>query len=187
MRWSLLLRLRNRPVKETPEGVAGMLSVAIIEAANRLVTRLEEEGFARVEPERFKSEASLLECVLFEWFLRDVVIPIEFPRHTELIRRLLFGKLLLDLNRSGLSAASLNDFDRIHGERSREYAEACRSSESLQSFGALAWMRILGRDEPSDRGTMFLALRGIGELRALVGMGKGYVVREGRPLLPDER
>ena len=187
MRWFLRLLLRNRPAKETPEGVAGALAAAIIESANRLVTRLGQEGFARLEPERFKSDAFLLECVLFEWFLRAIVIPREFPRYADAIRGLLAGKLLLALQLSGVSLASLNDFDHLQGERFTEYTEASRGSESLQSLGALAWMRILGREEPSERGTMLLALQGTAELRALDGIGKACVVSEGRPLLPDER
>jgi hypothetical protein len=162
-----LLRFWSGRLRVTVEETAVALAASIIESANGLVRKLVDEGFARAEPARFASDAFLIECVLCEWFLRDLVLWGRSPRNAATIRRLVGDRLFMDLLRSGLSPASLDGLDRILEERFTEYAEAWSASESLQPFGARAWMRILGRVEPSERGTMLLAVRGAAELRGL--------------------
>jgi len=68
-------------------------------------------------------------------------------------------------SRSGVSAACLEGFDWRYRERFAEYTVSQGISSSLQPLGALAWRRISGSDEPSERMTMLLARR---ELAALV-------------------
>ena len=161
-----LRRFWNKRSRERAEDVAASLAAAIIDGANGLAAKLEQEGFARTEPERFASDAFWLECVFCELFLRQAVIAARPRQDAAVLRQLMNGRLGLDLLRSGMSPASLDDFERTAEIRFTEYFDACRASESLQSFGALAWMRILGREEPSERATMLLALRATAELRA---------------------
>jgi hypothetical protein len=163
-------------VRATPAGIAASLAEGIIHGTNSLRTRLEEQGFPSSDPKRFNSEACVLECVLFEWFLRDLVISAEFGRHANAIRKALTGRLLIDLRRSGLSPACLMDVDPRHRQRFSEYAQALEASSSLQALGALAWRRILGSDEPSDRMTMLFGVRATANLRALQGMARRYTV-----------
>jgi hypothetical protein len=99
------------------------------------------------------------------------------PRGTgAAIREALAGRLAEDLDRSGLSPAVLLDFARLRGERFAEYEEAAGLSISLQALGTLAWRRIADTDDPSDRMTMFLALRATAELQAVRGVGKRYLL-----------
>jgi hypothetical protein len=163
-------------VRATPAGIAASLAEGIIRGTNSLRARLEEQGFPSSDPKRFNSEACVLECVLFEWFLRDLLISAEFGRHTNAIRKALTGRLLIDLQRSGLSPACLMDVDQRHRQRFSEYAQALEASSSLQALGALAWLRILGSDEPSDRMTMLFGVRATANLRALQGMARRYTV-----------
>ena len=163
-------------IKATPAGIAASLAEGIIHGTNSLRVRLEEQGFPSSDPKRFNSEACVLECVLFEWFLRDLMISAEFGRHANAIRNALTGRLLIDLQRSGLSPACLMDVDPRHRQRFSEYAQALEASSSLQALGALAWLRILGSDEPSDRMTMLFGVRATANLRALQGVAKRYTV-----------
>ncbi len=161
-------------VKATPLGLAAALAAGIIRSTNLLHSRFEEQGFRRANPKRFSSEACVLECVIFEWFLRDVVVSVELGRHMRAVRRALARRLVIDLERSGLSPAALMDFDRLHRVRFEEYGKALDASSSLQTLGSLAWLRISGEERPSDQMTMFLAVRATAELRALRGLGKKY-------------
>ncbi|MGH7403885.1 MAG: hypothetical protein ACREKQ_15755 [Candidatus Rokuibacteriota bacterium] len=139
--------------------------------------RIEEQGLSRADRKRFESEACILECLLFEWFLRDIVVAAEFGRHTDTIRQTLAKRLAGDLDRSGLSPAVLLDFARLRRERFAEYWEtAAGAGISLQALGTLAWCRIADTDEPSDRMTMFLAMRATAELQALRGLGRRYIL-----------
>jgi hypothetical protein len=76
----------------------------------------------------------------------------------------LAGRLLVNLQRSGLSPDSLGDFDRRHRERFAEYTFSTGLGASLQPLGTLAWRRISGSDQPSERMTMLLAVRANAEL-----------------------
>lgn len=163
-------------VKTTPTGLAASLAEGVVRGTNLLRTRLEEQGFARADVKRFESEACILECLLFEWFLRDVVVSIEFARRAGAIRRALAKRLSLDLDRSGLSPAALLDFDRLCRQRFAEYEEAMGTTSSLQDLGGLAWRHISSRDEPDERMTMLLAVRATAELRALRGLGQRYAL-----------
>jgi hypothetical protein len=163
-------------VRATPTGLAASLAEGIIQSTNLLRARLEEQGFPSSDPKRFESESCVLECVLFEWFLRDLVISAEFGRHRSAIRKALAGRLRIDLERSGLSPTCLMHFDRLHSQRFQEYSEAFEATSSLQELGAVAWLRIVGSREPSDRMTMLLAVRATAKLRALQGLGKRYTV-----------
>ena len=174
MGWSDLIRRRHPRVKTTPVGVAAALAEAIVESTNVLQSRLAEEGFAWTDPARANMDECLLECAMFEWFLRDVAMSYGFGSQTEAIRRALAGRVLIDLQRSGVSSACLGGFDGRCRERFAEYAEALGASASLQPLGDRAWRRISGREEPSERMTMLLAMRASGELVALRGMAGNY-------------
>jgi hypothetical protein len=183
--WSDFLRRRHR-IKTTSVGVAASLTEAIVLSTNVLRSRLGDEGLARHHPTRFESDGCLLECALFEWFLRDIALIEEFGRHAEDIRRALSGRLLIDLQRGGITATSLKDFDRVSHERFAEYREALETSSSLQPLGHRAWLRISGTGEPSERMTMLLAIRARAELERLRGIGREYLVAERAvPALPS--
>jgi hypothetical protein len=185
MRWIERLWRDDGRVKATPARVAASLAEGVTRSTNLLRIRLEEQGLSRADRKRFESEACILECLLFEWFLRDLVVAVEFGRHADTIRKALGGRLTRDLDRSGLSPAVLLDFARLHRERFAAYREALGAGISLQVLGERAWLRIADTDEPSDRMTMFLAMRATAELQALRGLGKRYtVITAPRPFSP---
>jgi hypothetical protein len=155
--------------------MAAALVETIVLNTNTLQARLGAEGFVWTDPDRTATDEYLLECVLFEWFLVDVAMSGELGSRAEAVRRALPGRLLVDLQRSGLVAAAL---EGLHGrcrERFAEYAEALEISASLQPLGALAWRRISGRDEPSERMTMLLAIRASAELMQLRAAARNLV------------
>jgi hypothetical protein len=176
MRWIDRLWREDQRVKATPGRIAASLSEGIIRSTNLLCTRLLEQASSRADRKRFDSEACILECLLFEWFLRDVVVAVELGRHINAIRKALDERLTRDMDRSGLSPAVLLDFARLHRERFDEYRNALGAGISLQALGQEAWLRIADTDEPSDRMTMFLAMRATAELQALRGLGRRYVL-----------
>ena len=164
MGWSDRLRRRLLRTKTRPEELAASLAEAIVQSANLLQLRLEEEGFAWTDSARAATDECLLECTIFEWFLRDIAASGGAGSENDAIRRAVAGRLLVDLLRSGLPVDSLGDFDRRHRERFQEYEEGLDVSSSLQALGALAWRRISGRNQPSERMTMLLAIRATAEL-----------------------
>jgi hypothetical protein len=166
-------RGRSR-VKATAADVAVTIAAAIVEGTNVLLARLAEQGFAWTHPARTGGEECLVECVLFEWFLRDLAMSYSSRDGTKAIREALAGRVLVDLQRSGLSSGSLGDFNRRHRERFAEYTFSVGLGASLQPLGALAWRRISGSDQPSERMTMLLAIRASGELARLRGLTDGY-------------
>ncbi len=176
MRWIERLWRDDQRVKATPTSVAASLAEGVTRSTNLLRVRLEAEGLSRADRKRFESEACILECLIFEWFLRDIVVVLEFGRHVDTIQRTLAKRLAADLDRSGLSPAVLLDFARLRRERFAEYREALGAGISLQVLGERAWLRIADTDEPSDRMTMYLAMRATAELQALRGLGKRYIV-----------
>ncbi len=189
MRWIERLWRDDQRVKATPSRVAASLAEGVTRSTNLLRIRVQEEGSSLTDRKRFESEACILECLLFELFLRDIVVAVEFGRHTGTIRKALRGRLTRDLDRSGLSPAVLLDFTRLHRERFAEYREALGAGISLQVLGERAWLRIADTDEPSDRMTMFLAMRATAELQALRGLGKRYILISARrscSALPEE-
>ena len=177
---------RGSRVKLTAMGVAATIAEGIVEGTNVLLTRLAEQGFAWTHPARTSADECLLECVLFEWFLRDLAMSYGSEGTTKAIRAALAGRVLVDLQRSGLSAGCLGDFDRRHRERFAEYTFSAGLGASLQPLGALAWQRISGNDQPSERMTMLLAIRASAELARLRGFTEGYriVAREQAPPPP---
>ena len=176
MRWIGRLWRDDQRIKATPARVAASLAEGVTRSTNLLRLRLQEQGLSRSDRKRFDSEACILECLLFEWFLRDIIVAVEFGRHADTIRDALAKRLAGDLDRSGLSPAVLLDFARLQSERFGEYRDAAGASISLQDLGTLAWRRIADTDEPSDRMTMFLAVRATAELQALRGLGKRHIV-----------
>lgn len=187
MDWSALTRRRDRRVKTTAVEAAAAVAETIVVNTNALQSRLGAEGFARTDPDRAAADECLLECVIFEWFLLDAAISAGFGSQAESIRRALPGRLLVDLQRSGLAVASLEGFDRRCRERFVEYAEALEVSSSLQPLGALAWRRISGRDEPSERMRMLLAIRACAELMRLHNVARTLVdLPRARLALPDQ-
>jgi hypothetical protein len=166
-------RRRSR-VKITAMGVAATIAEGIVAGTNVLLARLAEQGFAWTHPARISADECLLECVLFEWFLRELAISYASGSETKAIRAALAGRVLVDLQRSGLSAGSLGDFDRRHRERFAEYTFSAGLGASLQPLGALAWQRISGNDQPSERMTMLLAIRASAELARLRGFTESY-------------
>ncbi len=176
MGWSDLLRRRHPRAKTTAVGVAASLAEAIVESTNVLQDRLGSEGFGWTNRARADTDECLLECTIFEWFLRDISMSYGFGSQTGAIRRALGGRVLIDLQRSGIGVACLDGFEGRQRERFAEYTVSLGISSSLQPLGALAWRRIAGSDEPSERMTMFLAMRATAELRALRGLGKRYIL-----------
>jgi hypothetical protein len=176
MRWIERFWRDDQRVKATPARIAASLAEGVARSTDLLRSRIEDQGFSRSDRKRFESETCILECLLFEWFLRDIVVAVEFGRHADTIRQALATRLAGDLDRSGLSPAVLLDFARFQSQRFAEYRVAAGASISLQDLGALAWERIADTDQPSDRMTMFLAMRASAELQALRGLGKRYIV-----------
>jgi hypothetical protein len=178
VRWSNLLRRRHPGVKTTVVGVAASLAEAIVQSTNVLQVRLGYEGFGWTNPARADTDECLLECTIFEWFLRDIAMSYGFGSQTAAIRQALAGRLSIDLQRSGLSAAYLDAFEGRYRERFSEYTVRLSISSSLQPLGALAWRRISGSDEPSERMTMLLARRASAELAGLRDLAGRYAVVE---------
>ncbi len=176
MGWVERLWRNDGRVKATPSRVATLLADSVTRSTNLLRVRLEAELPSRDDRKRFESEACVLECLLFEWFLRDLIVGVEFGRHATSLREALANRLADDLDRSGLSPAVLLDFTRLRHERFAEYEEAAGVSISLQALGSLAWRRIADTDDPSDRMTMFLSIRATAELQVLRGLGKRYIL-----------
>lgn len=185
MGWSDLIRRPSPRVKATAVEVAAALVETIVVNTNALQTRLRAEGFVWADPDRAAADECLLECVIFEWFLVDVAMSAGSGGQAESIRQALPGRLLVDLQRSGLAVASLEDFDRRCRERFAEYGEALEVSSSLQPLGALAWRRISSRDEASERMTMLLAIRASAELLRLRDVVRDPIVNPWRLPLPD--
>jgi hypothetical protein len=185
MGWSDLIRRRSVRTKTSAVGVAASLAEAIVQSTNLLQTRLAAEGFGWTDPTRAAADEYLLECTLFEWFLRDLVVLDGFGSQTGAVRQALGGRLLIDLQRSGLSVASLEGFDGRCRERFAEYGTALELSSSLQPLGALAWRRISGKSEPSERMTMLIANRANAELAGLRDVAQKYaIVERSRSPLP---
>ena len=174
MGWTDLLRRRSPRTRTTPVGVAASLAQSIVESTNALLERLEAEGFSRADPVRARSDECLLECTLFEWFLRDVEVTRDFGNSTAAVREALAGRLVIDLERSGVTPSCLRDFDERGRRRFAEYAAALALSSSLQPLGAAVWTRISGGREPSERMTMLVAVRASAELARLKGLGARY-------------
>ena len=76
MRWIERLWRDDQRVKATPTRIAASLAEGVTRSTNVLRIRLQEEGFAYADHKRFESEACILECLLFEWFLRDIVVAV---------------------------------------------------------------------------------------------------------------
>ena len=186
MGWSDLIRRRSVRTKTSAVGAAASLAEAIVQSTNLLQTRLAAEGFGWTDPARAAADECLLECTLFEWFLRDIVVLDGFGSHAGAVRQALAGRLLIDLQRSGLSAGCLHGFETRCRERFVEYATVLDLSASLQPLGAVAWRRISGGDEPSERMTMLLANRANAELAGLSDIARTYAIversRSSRPL-----
>ena len=174
MGWFVAPWRRRSRVKTTAIGVAAPIADAIVEGTNVLLARLAEQGFAWTHPARTRADECLLECVLFEWFLQDLALSYGSGHETPSIRAALAGRVLINLQRSGLSPDSLGDFDRRHRERFAEYTFSTGLGASLQPFGALAWQRISGNDQPSERMTMLLAIRASAELARLRAFTESY-------------
>ena len=175
MGWSDLIWRRFPRVKPAVVDVAASIAEAIVQSTNLLRTRLTEEGFAWTDPARADTDECLLECTILEWFIREVAVSGGFGSQTEAIRHALAGRILIDLQRSGVRAECLADFDRRYRERFREYSDALDVSSSLQPLGALAWRRISGGERPSERMTMLLAIRVRAELAGLIASGRALV------------
>lgn len=175
MTWSHFIRGHER-TRATTVGVAGSLAQTIVESTNVLLERLRAEGFGWQDPTRAGADECLLECMIFEWFLRDVEIEHGFGGKAESIRRALAGRILVELQRSGLSPASCHDFTERYLDRFVEYREALGASLSLQPLGSAVWRRISGGSRPSERMTMLLALRATAELASLRGLAAAYRV-----------
>jgi len=176
MGWSDLIRRRSTRVKISAAGVAASLAEAIVQSTNLLQARLVAEGFAWTDPARADADEFLLECTLFEWFLRDIVALHGFGGQAGAVRHALAGRVLIEMQRRGLSVESLPEFDRRCRDRFAEYAAALDLSSSLQPLGALTWRRISGTDAPSERMTMLLAMRARAELAGLRDIGRDYAI-----------
>ena len=185
MGWTDLLGRRSPRTRTTLVGVAASLAQSIVESTNALLERLEAEGFGRADPARARSDECLLECTFFEWFLRDVQVTRDFGGSAAAIRHALAGRLIIDLERSGVRPACLHDFDERCRARFGEYGDALAVSSSLQPLGAAVWTRISGGREPSERMTMLLALRASAELARLRGLASRYRIVAALPAPPE--
>src|SRR5260370_36646889 len=114
MRWFERLWRDARGLKSTPAGLAASLSDGVIRSTNLLRIRLLEQAFSHTDRKPFASEACILACLLFEWFLRDIVVAVELGRHPEAIHRALDRRLTQELGRSGLSPADPPAFAQLH-------------------------------------------------------------------------
>jgi hypothetical protein len=175
--WSDLLRCRHR-IKARSLGVAASLTEVTVLSTNVLRSRLQDEGLAWSHSARFESDECLLECVLFDWFLLDIALIDEFGRHAEGIRWALGGRLLIDLQRSGLSPASLKGLDQVSHERFAEYQDALEASSSLQALGHRAWLRISGTGEPRRADDDAPGNPGQGRAGEAPRDRRGYIVSE---------
>ena len=182
MGWTDLLRRRSPRTRTTLVGVAASLAQSIVESTNVLLERLDAEGFGRADPARARSNECLLECTLFEWFLRDVEVTRDLGGSSGAIRHALAGRLMIDLERSGVPPSSLHDFDERCRARFAEYTGALAVSSSLQPLGAAVWTRISGVREPSERMTMLLAVRASAELARLRGLAARYRIVAALPV-----
>jgi hypothetical protein len=143
MRWVERLWRDDGRVKATPAGVAASLAAGVTRSTNLLRVGLEEQGLSRADRKRFESEACILECLLFEWFLRDFIVALEFGRHTDTIQQALAKRLAADLV---TEAASLRRFCWISRgfvtsaspsiERRSEPVSRCRSWGSVPGCGS---------------------------------------------------
>jgi hypothetical protein len=176
MRWIERFWREDGRAKATPARLATVLADGVTRSTNVLRIQIQRQAFAEIDPKRFESEACVLECLLFEWFLRDMVVAVEFSRHAPRIQDALAGRVARDLDRSGLTPAVLLDLARLRRERFVEYRDAAGVRMSLQSLGAAAWRRIADVESPSDRMTMALAIRATAELQALRGLAKKYAL-----------
>jgi hypothetical protein len=177
MRWIDRFWREDGRAKATPARLATVLADGVTRSTNMLRIQIQRQAsFSDLDHKRFESEACVLECLLFEWFLRDMVVAVEFSRHAAKIQDALARRVAADLDRSGLSPAVLLDLARLRRERFREYRDAAGIRMSLQSLGAVAWQRIADVESPSDRMTMALAIRATAELQALRGLAKKYAL-----------
>jgi hypothetical protein len=176
---------RQERIKATVIDIAGSVAEAIVLGTNLLRTRLKEEGVTRAQAQRFVSAECLIECTLFEWFLYDAMIMVEFGRRGEDIRKALAGRVLIELCRGGLEMDSLADFEGRWLARFGEYAAAAAAGESLQPLGSVACIRIFGQAGASERGIMLLARQAHARLASLRGLGKTYAVVQMSPALPE--
>jgi hypothetical protein len=82
--------------------VAASLAEAIVQSTNLLQIRLRDEGFAgRIRP---GPDECLLECTIFEWFLRAVARSGGFGSKTEAVRPALAARVLIELQSSWIVA-----------------------------------------------------------------------------------
>ena len=176
MRWIDRFWREDARAKATPARLATVLADGVTRSTNVLRIQIQRQAFSEIDHKRFESEACVLECLLFEWFLRDMVVAVEFSRHAARIQDALARRVAGDLDRSGLSPAVLLDLERLRRERFVEYRDAAGVRMSLQRLGAVARQRIADLERPSDRMTMALAIRATAELQALRGLAKKYAL-----------
>src|SRR5690349_9827429 len=176
MRWIDRIWREDRRAKATPARIAMVLADGVIRSTNVLRIQIQQQAATEIDRKRFEGEACVLECLLFEWFLRDIVVAVEFSRHASKIQDALARRVAADLDRSGLSPAVLLDLERLRRERFVQYRDAAGVRMSLQSLGVAAWRRIADAESPSDRMTMALAIRATAELQALRGLAKKYAL-----------
>lgn len=176
MRWIDRIWREDRRAKATPARIAMVLADGVIRSTNVLRIQIQQQAATEIDRKRFESEVCVLECLLFEWFLRDIVVAVEFSRHASKIQDALARRVAADLDRSGLSPAVLLDLEWLRRERFVQYRDAAGVRMSLQSLGVAAWRRIADVERPSDRMTMALAVRATAELQALRGLAKKYAL-----------
>jgi len=130
MRWIDRFWREDRRAKVPPARLATVLANGVTRSTNVLRIQLQQQAFTEIDRKRFESEACVLECLLFEWFLRDKVVAVELSRHASRIQDAL-ARRVADLDRSGLSPAVLLDLERLRRERFVEYREAAGVRMSL--------------------------------------------------------
>ncbi len=74
------------PARTTIDEIVTFLGDRIGKGAEELRSELAKQGLGQNDLTHFRSQAFFIECLLFEWFATDVMIPSEFGVHADAIR-----------------------------------------------------------------------------------------------------
>ena len=128
----------------------------------------------QLDSEYLGSLACFIECLMFEWFITDVMVASEFEAHGEAIRSKLGTYLFRGLELSSSTNLGWGKFERHHMARFSEYLHAWGSEEGgrgLQRLAALAWCRISESEEPNVGAWYPLAVWFTARAKSLEGSG----------------
>lgn len=180
MSWFNRLLGRSQPHQAPIDEIVMIFLNSVNESAKRLMSTINEGVPISGDAGYFHSPAFFIECLLFEWFLADIVIVRHFvgaeqeairsELHTHLTRACQEGKRSSEM----LNQISMTEFteylDRTRVTRFSEYADALRAivdGEGLRRFGAIVWHRISASDEKSVMGEVRMAFEYLGQYKLL--------------------